>query len=168
MATRELGRFGLRDRLVETLGEDAATELMDSLPPFSWSELATRDDLDALKEWTETRFDNLEASIEARFVAVTAEFVRVRGEIAAVEGRLSLQIAELAQHVAGLSEKMSAQSADLSEKMSAQSADLSEKMSAQSADLSEKMAAQSRMLVFTFAGFAATICGAMAGGILFA
>ena len=157
MATRELGRFGLRDRLVETLGEDAATELMDSLPPFSWSELATRDDLDALKEWTETRFDNLEASIEARFVAVTAEFVRVRGEIAAVEGRLSLQIAELAQHVAGLSEKMSAQSADLSEKMSAQSA-----------DLSEKMAAQSRMLVFTFAGFAATICGAMAGGILFA
>ncbi len=146
MATRELGRFGLRDRLVETLGEDAATELMDSLPPFSWSELATRDDLDALKEWTETRFDNLEASIEARFAAVTAEFVRVRGEIAAVEGRLSLQIAELAQHVAGLSEKMSAQSADLS----------------------EKIAAQSRMLVFTFAGFAATICGAMAGGILFA
>ena len=160
MATSEAERFEFRDRLIEKLGEDVATRLMECLPPFSWTEIATKDDLNALKEWTGARFDNLEASIDTRFAAVSAEFV-------ALEGRLSLQIAELAQNMAGLSEKMAEQSAEQSEKI----AGLSEKMAEQSekiAGLSEKMTAQTRTLVFAFAGFAATICGAMAGGILFA
>ena len=160
MATSEAERFEFRDRLIEKLGEDVATRLMECLPPFSWTEIATKDDLNALKEWTGARFDNLEASIDTRFAGVSAEFVALEGRLSLQIAGLSEKMAEQSEKIAGLSEKMTAQSAEQSEKI----AGLSEKI----AGLSEKMTAQTRTLVFAFAGFAATICGAMTGGILFA
>ncbi len=39
-------RIHLRERLNEALGSEAAAELMESLPPIRWSDLATKQDLD--------------------------------------------------------------------------------------------------------------------------
>ena len=39
-------RIHLRERLNEVLGSEAAAELMESLPPIRWSDLATKQDLD--------------------------------------------------------------------------------------------------------------------------
>ncbi len=48
MAAGEGERFELLNSLIEALGEDVAHKLMDSLPPFSWDQVATKDDLNAL------------------------------------------------------------------------------------------------------------------------
>ena len=48
MAEGEQERFELLNSLIEVHGEDVARKLMDSLPPFSWDQVATKDDLKAL------------------------------------------------------------------------------------------------------------------------
>ncbi len=132
MTVQEAERLKLHNSLTEKLGEDTANRLMDSLPPFSWREAATKDDLKNLKEWAESRFD-------AQDARVAAEFVSVRAEISSVESRLSQQISQLAEKTA---EKF--------------------------AEQSQQMVAQTRTLIFAFAGFAATVCGSVAGGVIFA
>ena len=128
MAVGEGERLELLNNLIEGLGEDAARKLMESVPPFPWNELATKDDLKDLKEWTEAKFD-------AQSIAVAAEFVSVRGELSKVEGNLTKEIGQLSKEIGGLS---------------------------------TKIADQTRILVLSMAGFALTVCAAMAGGILFA
>ena len=49
-AEGEQERFELLNSLIEALGEDAARNLMDSLPPVRWDQLATKDDLNALSQ----------------------------------------------------------------------------------------------------------------------
>ena len=63
-------RLALMHRLTEVLGEEEARTLMESLPPTYWYNLATKDDLRALKEWAEARFEK-----------VDAEFTNLRGEM---------------------------------------------------------------------------------------
>lgn len=135
MAVGEEERLELLNSLIKVHGEDAARKLMESLPPFPWNELATKDDLKALKEWTEAKFDAQSTAMAAQFTAVAAEFVSVRGELSKVEGNLTKEIGGLSKEIGGLS---------------------------------AKIADQTRILVLTFAGFALTVCAAMAGGILFA
>ena len=90
-------------RLIEALGEDVAHKLMDSLPPFSWDQLATKDDLNALSTSITAKFDQ----VDAQFTAVAAEFVSVRGEIAKVEGNLTKEIAGLSIKIGALDSSFS-------------------------------------------------------------
>ena len=62
MTSREQRRFRLRAALGEQLGDEAAEDLMDSLPPFDWTHIATKDDIHRL----ELRFD----ATDQRFVSV--------------------------------------------------------------------------------------------------
>ena len=138
MAAGEGERFELLNSLIEALGEEVAHKLMDSLPPFSWDQVATKDDLNALSTSITAKFDQADAqfksvnaqfeSVNAQFELVAAEFVSVRGELSKVEGNLSKEIA----------------------------------------GISKKIADQTRIIVTMIAGFSLTVCAAMAGGILFA
>ncbi|MCY3851380.1 MAG: hypothetical protein OXF75_11400 [Acidimicrobiaceae bacterium] len=99
----ETMRLKILDKLASMIGEEEATQLMENVPPFDWHEIATKDDLAALKEWAEAKFDAQSASI-------AAEFTNVRGEIAKVEGNLSKEIGELHQLIGRQSEKIGEQS----------------------------------------------------------
>ena len=142
MAAGEGERFELLNSLIEALGEDVARKLMDSLPPFSWDQVATKDDLNALSTAITAKFDQ----VDAQFTAVAAEFVSLRGEISKVEGNLS-------KEVAGLSIKIG---------------ELESKIGKLDSSFSKKITEQTRIMVLMMAGFSLAVCAAMAGGILFA
>ena len=150
MAAGEQERFELLNSLIEAHGEDVARKLMDSLPPFSWDQVATKDDLNALS-----------TAITAKFDQVDAEFVRLRGEISKVEGNLSKEIAGLSREIGRLDSKFSTKIGELDSKFSTKIGELD-------SSFSTKITEQTRIMVLTMAGFSVTVCGAMAGGILFA
>ena len=142
MVAGEQERFEFLNSLVEALGEDVAHKLMDCLPPFSWDQVATKDDLAALATSITAKFDQVDAqfksvnaqfeSVNAQFELVAAEFVSLRGEISKEVAGLSLKIGELDKSV------------------------------------SKKIADQTRIMVLMMAGFSLTVCAAIAGGVLFA
>ena len=105
----------LLNRLIETLGEEEAKTLMESLPPVMWTHLATKDDLRALEERLRAefngkfaiilgelakiqgRFDLIDgkfASIDGRFALVDGEFAKVEGSFTELSGHMSLEIAK--------------------------------------------------------------------------
>ena len=135
MAEGEQERFELLNSLIEVHGEDVARKLMDSLPPFSWDQVVTKDDLKALSTAITAKFDQ----VDAQFTAVAAEFVNLRGEISKEVAGLSIKIGELDSKIGKLD-----------------------------SSFSKKITEQTRVMVLTMAGFSVTVCGAMAGGILFA
>ena len=59
MAIDERARHQLYLRLEEHLGAEAATTLMEHLPPTGWAEVATKRDLDQLRAATKTDVDHL-------------------------------------------------------------------------------------------------------------
>ena len=70
MAADERSRHQLYRRLEEVLGSDAATTLIEHLPPMGWADVATRHDLASLEERIELRF----AQIDDRFDAMDERF----------------------------------------------------------------------------------------------
>ena len=66
MAPTETQRFQLRARLGELLEDEHVTTLMESLPPVHWSRLAAKDDLTALEEHMNARFDALRIEFDAK------------------------------------------------------------------------------------------------------
>ncbi|MCY3851382.1 MAG: hypothetical protein OXF75_11390 [Acidimicrobiaceae bacterium] len=124
----EAMRLKILDKLTSVIEEEEATQLMENTPPFDWHEIATKDDLAALKEWAEAKFDAQSASI-------AAEFTAVRGEFAEKIGEVHKEIGGLSKEIGGISVKISE---------------------------------QTRIMVFTIAAFALTVCAAIAGAVLFA
>ena len=59
MALDERARHQLYLRLEEHLGPEAATTLMEYLPPVGWADVATKRDLDHLREVTQADIDLL-------------------------------------------------------------------------------------------------------------
>ena len=64
-------RLALMQRLTEVLGEEEARTLMESLPPTYWYNLATKDDVRALKEWTQAEFTNFRGEMKQMFAQQT-------------------------------------------------------------------------------------------------
>ena len=69
MAIDERARHQLYLRLEEHLGADAATTLMEHLPPTGWSEVATKRDLDQLRAATRSDLDQLADRLRAEIRA---------------------------------------------------------------------------------------------------
>ena len=123
MPMSEMKRQNVIEQLTETIGEEAAEALMESIPPFDWHQIATKDDL--------TRaLQALTTEVNGQFAMVAAEFVGVRGELAKVEGYLAKEIAENSKEIAELSKEIAEQSKEI-------------------AKLDNKMANQTRVIVLT-------------------
>jgi hypothetical protein len=65
MPIDERDRHRLYDRLEEVLGPEEATILMAHLPPVGWADVATKHDLDALREANRLEHEVLKQTIEA-------------------------------------------------------------------------------------------------------
>ena len=86
MPASEKKRLALLNRLIEVLGREEAETLMDSLPPVDWHDLATKDDVFALKEDV--------VALEQRLrTEMHAEFKMLRAENKEFQGAITLQLA---------------------------------------------------------------------------
>ena len=89
MTSREQRRFRLRAALGEQLGDEAAEDLMDSLPPFDWTHIATKDDIHRL----ELRFDATDQRFELinnRFEMIDKRFEMIDKRFDVVDQRFDL------------------------------------------------------------------------------
>jgi len=106
VAMSETMRLKILDKLASMIGEEEATQLMENVPPFDWHEIATKDDLAALKEWAEAKFDAQSASIAAEFTAVRGDFAEKIGELHQLIGRQSEKFGEQSEKIGEQSEKI--------------------------------------------------------------
>jgi len=67
MAVDERSRHQLYSRLEEVLGAEAATTLIEHLPPVGWADVATRHDLAGLEERMDLRFARVDDRFESWF-----------------------------------------------------------------------------------------------------
>ena len=102
----ETMRLKILDKLASMIGEEEATQLMENVPPFDWHEIATKDDLAALKEWAEAKFDAQSASIAAEFTAVRGDFAEKIGELHQLIGRQSEKIGEQSERFGELRQQI--------------------------------------------------------------
>jgi hypothetical protein len=91
MAVDERSRHELYRRLEEVLGPEAATTLIEHLPPVGWADVATKHDLIALEERMELRFDR----IDDRFARTDDRFARIEERFDVVEDRISAMGSDL-------------------------------------------------------------------------
>lgn len=74
MVVDERARHELYRRLEEVLGPDAATTLIEHLPPVGWADVATKHDLAGLEDRMELRFARVDESIKAMGSDLRATF----------------------------------------------------------------------------------------------
>ena len=84
MAVDERARHELYEQLARVLGPEAATTLLEHLPPGGWSDVATTRDLDQLEQRIALRFEASEVRIDARFEAVDARIEAAEQRMLAV------------------------------------------------------------------------------------
>ncbi len=82
MTSHEQRRFRMRASLGEHLGDQVAEDLMDSLPPFDWTQIATKDDIRRL----EARLDGM----DHRFVSIDQRFEMIDRRFEVIDKRFNL------------------------------------------------------------------------------
>ena len=110
MALDEAGRFRLTTKLADTLGQDDAAALMETIPPFDWHQIATKTDLtNAVKDLATKSDMALEFStlreemgikfsqVDTGFARVDAGFARIDAQFAQVDARFEQVGAQFAQ-----------------------------------------------------------------------
>ena len=65
MSITEASRFQLRTAIGQILSEEAADTLMELLPPVGWADVATKTDLQYLRDELKSDMLNLQLTIEA-------------------------------------------------------------------------------------------------------
>ena len=105
MAIDERSRHLLFQRLETILGADEATTLMEHLPPVGWADVATRHDLDVLRESVDRRFDAVDRrsdEIDRRFDELDRRFGIVDRQFGELEERMTLRIESSENRVLGV------------------------------------------------------------------
>jgi len=93
MALDEAGRFRLTTKLADTLGQDDAAALMETIPPFDWHQIVTKTDLTnavkglATKSDMALEFSTLREEMGIKFSQVDTGFARVDAGFARVDAR---------------------------------------------------------------------------------
>jgi len=112
MAVDERSRHELYRRLEEVLGPEAATTLIEHLPPGGWADVATRHDLAGLEQRMELRF----ARVDDQFAAVDSRFDRVDERFNVIDERFNVideRFTALGWRFDGLDDRIKAASSDL-------------------------------------------------------
>ena len=106
MVLDERSRHELYLRLEEVLGPEAATTLMEHLPPVGWADVATKHDLDALEQRMDMRFGAMEERFDLKLEAAKHELLAAfRGEL---QTALTAQGRQIAITLAGTAGALSA------------------------------------------------------------
>lgn len=91
MVVDERSRHELYRRLEEVLGPDAATTLIEHLPPVGWADVATKTDLAGLEQRMDLRF----ARVEGRFDSIDERFNAVNERFTAMDDRITAATSDL-------------------------------------------------------------------------
>lgn len=83
MAIDERSRHELYRRLEETLGPEAATTLMEHLPPVGWADVATKRDLEHSAALTKRDLDQLEQRFSLRLEGLEDRSLRAMSDLRA-------------------------------------------------------------------------------------
>jgi len=95
MVVDDRSRHELYRRLEEVLGLEAATTLIEHLPPVGWADVATKGDLAALEQRLELRFDRIDdrfAQIDDRFSRVDEGFSCVNDRFTALDESIGMRL----------------------------------------------------------------------------
>lgn len=92
MDGEEQRRHRLARRLAEVLGEEEAETLMSQLPPYDWPQVATKQDLDALRDEMGRLRTELRGEISELRGHVQGEIGQVRGEIGQLRTEMAGQL----------------------------------------------------------------------------
>lgn len=95
MAVDERSRHELYRRLEEVLGPDAATTLIEHLPPVGWADVATKDDLAGIEQRMDLRFARLDERLEGRFDSIDERFNAVNERFTAMDDRITAATSDL-------------------------------------------------------------------------
>ncbi len=93
MALDEADRFRITTKLADTLGQDDAAALMETIPPFDWHQIVTKTDLTnavkdlATKSDMALEFSTLREEMGIKFSQVDAGFARVDARFEQVDSR---------------------------------------------------------------------------------
>ncbi len=107
MALDEADRFRITTKLADTLGQDDAAALMETIPPFDWHQIVTKTDLTnavkdlATKSDMALEFSTLREEMGIKFSQVDTGFARVDAQFAQVAIRFSQVDAQFAQVAIG-------------------------------------------------------------------
>ena len=110
MAMTEAMRLSILNDFVETVGEEKAAALMESISPIPWHEFATKDDLKALKDYVDGKFEAQAAVSNAQFSEIQAQFSEIQAQFKAIQAQFSEVQAQFVTLEASLSNRLSRQS----------------------------------------------------------
>ena len=109
MAITEVQRHELYEGLIEVLGREKATTLMEHLPPVGWADVATKRDLDHLAGQLRSEMQIGFAEVRAEFAGLRGEFdnlrgefTGLRGEFAGLRGEVNTEFAKVRGEIAGV------------------------------------------------------------------
>jgi hypothetical protein len=74
MSITEASRFQLRTAIGQILSEEAADTLMELLPPVGWADVATKTDLQHLRDELKTDIQHLRDELKADMLNLRNEF----------------------------------------------------------------------------------------------
>jgi hypothetical protein len=95
MPTNDQSRQELFAILDDALGARGATLLMAAIPPFEWSELATKRDLDSLRVELRGEMAELRGELRGEMAELRGDMRGLRGEMTGLQGELCGEIKEL-------------------------------------------------------------------------
>lgn len=147
MVLDERSRHDLYLRLEEALGPDAATTLMEHLPPVGWADVATKRDLDALEQRVDMRFGSLEERLDHRFDAVDHRFESLEERLDHRFGAIDHRFEMIDHRFGTLEERIDLRSEALEHKL----------LAAFRGELQTALTTQSRQLALALAGTAAAV-----------
>ena len=107
MSPYEHTRIELAQRLAEHFGEEVTAYLMETVPPFSWHEVATKNDLRILEDGLESklggRIDLLDSKLTGRLDALDS---KLGGRIDALDAKLGGRIGVLGGRIDGVESRI--------------------------------------------------------------
>jgi uncharacterized protein YPO0396 len=95
MAIDERTRHDLYTAFEELWGSDRAEAMMSLLPPVGWADVATKHDLDALRETLEARLDANAAELRGEMAGLRTEMAELNAEFRTEMSGLEKGMAEL-------------------------------------------------------------------------
>ena len=110
MVVDERSRHELYRRLEEVLGADAATTLIEHLPPVGWADVVTKHDLAGLEQRNELRFDRVDESIKVATSELRATF----------EHELRTHSTSVQQELLGIERELRSQSTNFEQQLRSQ------------------------------------------------